>query len=96
MDPLAVAFVLGMVALPVAGVAWSTRWQGRKFETFRRRHGDPQAGSATGTGVERGPLHDVVADLAALPRSPMAPVDAVFPRRAASTGLQRRRVSFHG
>lgn len=94
-DWLGVVVLGGFVAVAVVGVACVTWWQARKFKAFERRLSDPQRGAANGTGVEQQPSRKA-ADAGVLPRSPMAPVAAVYPRRAAATGLQPRRVQVHG
>lgn len=92
---LGVAVIGGFVVVSVCGVWGVTVWQARKFQAFERRLSDPQRGAATGTGVEQQPSRKA-ADAGVLPRSPMAPVGVVFPRRATPTGLQPGRVQVHG
>ncbi len=81
----------------VGASIWLAHWMApERVVGVECRPSDPQAGSADGTGVEHGALRLAVADLAVLPRSPMASVGAGDPRRPAPTGLQRKRVVLNG
>jgi hypothetical protein len=82
-DWQAVVFVAVLIVVPMAGYPLIYRGACRDMELLRRRLADPQCGAAPGTGVERAP-----SDVAALPRSPQAPADAVDPRPGASAGPQ--------
>lgn len=109
-DWAAVAVIVAFMVVPAVGCWWVSRWADRDMDLLRRRFATPQSEAATGTGVERGPLRDAVADLAALPRSPnskptpssakawssQTPTGVADPRPAAPVGLHPLRVTVHG